>query len=162
MCLFISWLWLIFPPGKQGLESTQIKTIFNEKTWPMLLFNTCESPQKFGLIFLYFWPIFRHSTPPVCGSLSQKVSSKHFKIINKVKTTNRCEAWKYFNIFKMCPISKYLLVVLLPIGLPNIWSIKFALNIFNYLCFENLILNIDLLCYYVNLILSHIISILYL
>ena len=28
-------------------------------------------------------------------------------------------------------------------------------NIFTYLCFENLILNIDFLCYYVNLILSH-------
>ena len=29
---------------------------------------------------------------------------------NKVETTNRCEALKYSNIFKMCPISKYLLV----------------------------------------------------
>ena len=55
---------------------------------------------------------------------------------NKVETTNRCEALKYFNIFKMCPKSKYLLVAHLPVGLPNIWSIKFSLNIFTYLCFE--------------------------
>ena len=66
--------------------------------------------------------------------LFAKIMSSHCR--NKVETTNRCEALKYFNIFKMCPKSKYLLVVHLHVGLPNIWSIKFTLNIFTYLCFE--------------------------
>ena len=33
---------------------------------------------------------------------------------NKVETTNRCEAQKDFNIFKMCPTLEYLLVAHLP------------------------------------------------
>ena len=39
---------LIVPnlPWKQGLESTQMKTILNEKTWPMLFFDICETPKK--------------------------------------------------------------------------------------------------------------------
>ena len=106
------------------------------------------------------WRTWVSATPTRAANWTRRIRRKQvqlhwrcFTIANKVETTNRCEALKYFNILKMCPKSKYLLVAHLPVGLPNIWSIKFTLNIFTYLCFENLIPNIDLLCYYVNLIL---------
>ena len=55
-----------------------MKTFLNEKTWPMLFFDICKTPEKFGLIFSNFWPIFRH-LPPLLVALSQKVSCATFQ-----------------------------------------------------------------------------------
>ena len=111
----------------------------NPRVPPLDILGIFSKFKKKSPIMVYYWKT-RSKRP---------IDAKLWNILTSLKCV------QYQNI-------SLLLVAHLPVGLPNIWSIKFTLNIFTYLCFENLILNIDILCYYVNLILSHTISILYL
>ena len=53
LCVLVLWRIVANLPRKPGLESTQMKTILNKKTWPMLFFDIWETPKK-------IWPHFFH------------------------------------------------------------------------------------------------------
>ena len=74
------------------------------------------------------------------------------QLVWKITRSKRPIDAKLRNILTSLKCVQYYNISMSHISLLVIWSIKFALNIFTYLCFENFILNIDLLKCLFNII----------